>query len=559
MAFSADKERILLIRDGVEIMLPELSCLSPDRATRLAWFDRQSQKFELNDNRAERWLEILGARPAEDEEVEPLVSEIRLTPLFVAGSITNHLRGETINISSLVPSDIRYYDRLVGELNGQIDLKGFVTTTAIPRIRASVQRQPFDGLKRAFLLSSHPSLVQAIPLNEIPRKEVRRFYNWLEDSGDRISQLGGLECGLTHLDTFPELEASLVKMMQGFLADDPEAPEGRPTLLCSLIVMVEGELARIGIAKQRPPFWRRLAAIAHASVVEREMLAGGMLAPPAFNEWAMESRGQPYYMQAFIDLRREPRWLPDFVLPSQLKAEFIGRIAGAAYANAAKIQTAELKALLSEQNSGSIQSQVIFPYSYLPGPLEGGVESMVEMPAEIESELRKGLEADELTPKSFVRLVNSTLIFRFGPQLAQLAAESLRRAKHQLRQVRAQDETFHLLCGLATVAAVTRSSELAEEVRILVRGVRRQAGMDIAPEDAMRIGMIAAAAHSDNSKWCKFVGDWLTELAFEDMTREKAIILMQHIRLLCQLEPHLWETCGRAEAASRAFAESQAA
>jgi hypothetical protein len=559
VAFSESKERMVLVREDVEITLPDFRCLSPDAAKRLAWFDREAKKFELNDSHAEKWREILSTRPVEDEEVDPLLSEIRLTPLYVAGAIANHLRGANVNISSLVPSDIRYYDRLVGDPNGQTDLKGFVAATASQHVRTLIQRQPFDGLKRALLLSSQSSLVQAIALNEVSREDVFRIYKWLEESGDRISQLGGIECGLAHLDAFPELEASLIKIVKHFLADDPENVAGRPTLLCSLIVMVEGELARIGIARRRPPFWRRLATIAHASVVEREIIAAGIQPPPAFNEWAMQNRGQLYYLQSFIDLRSEPRWLPDFVLPDQLKAECIGRIAGAAHANTAKIQIAELRELLSGQGSGGIQSQLKFPFAFLPGPLEGGVESIAEMPGQIEEELRKGLGADELTPKSFAALVNSALIFRIGPQLAELAAQALRQAKHQLRQVRAQDEAFSLLSGLATVAAVTRSHELSEEVRILVRVVRRRPGIDIAPENAMRIAMIAAAACSHHSKWCEFVGDWLTELAFENMTREAVVILRQRIHVLCHLEPHLWETCARAEAACTAFVASRAA
>ena len=446
----------------------------------------------------------------------------------------------------------------MGDPNDKTELKGFVEDAAATRIQHWLKRDPIEGMKRAFLLSSHMLFVQAINLKDVPREQVLQFFNWLAKSGDRISQLGAIECGLTCLDILPELEAELVKMVQAFLSDDPDNKDGRPSLLSSLIVMVEGELARLGIAKRRPPFWRRLATIAHASVMERQILAAG-IPPSTFLDWAMQSRGELYYLQSFIDLRREPRWLPDFVLPHQLKAECVGRIAGAGISNAAKIQTPDLKALLSEPDGGAIKSQLNFPFAFLPGPLEGGIESIVEMPPEIEADLRKGLEAEELTAKSFISLVNSPLIFRIGPQLSQLAAQALRRAQYQLRQTRAQNDTFSLLSGLATVAAATRSSELAEEVRVLVRVVRRTPGIDIAPEDAMRIAMIAAAAFNDIGKWCQFVGDWLTELAFENMSREKAAILQQHIRVLCQLEPNLWETCARAEAASSAYVQSTVA
>ena len=378
-------------------------------------------------------------------------------------------------------------------------------------------RQPLEGLKHALLLSSQPSLIQAINLESVPRDDVLRVYKWLEESGDRISQLGGIERGLAYLDLIPELESSLINIIQYFLDDDPNNVASRPTLLSSLIVMVEGEVARTGIAKGRPPFWRRLATIAHASALEREFIAIGMPSSE-FNEWVMQSRGQLFYLQTYIDLRSEPRWLPDFVLPGQLKAECIGRIAFAAHQNAEKIQTPELKALLFAKEPRSVQGQLSVPFSAMPGPLEGGLEASVVMPSDFELELGAELDTVELTPKTFAKLVNSALFFQISPQLAELAAKALRSARYQIRQIGPQDQAFSLLGGLATVAAVTGSSELADDVRNLARVIRGRPSIDIAPEDLMRIAMVAAAGYREIDKWCNYVGDCLTELAFQDMT-----------------------------------------
>jgi hypothetical protein len=258
-------------------------------------------------------------------------------------------------------------------------------------------------------------------------------------------------------------------------------------------------------------------------------------------------------------MRREPPWNPDFVLPEQLNAEFIGRIIGAAHPNTPKVKSSGLRELLTGSDANGLQSRLNFPFSFLPGPLEGGVESVTEMPSDVEEKLRSDLQEAELTPRSFVSLVNSALIFRIGPSLAQLAAEGLRRVKHQLRQIKSQDEAFSLLSGLATVASVTRSADLADEVRILMRVVRRRPGIEIAQENAMRIALVAAAANPDLTKWCKFVGDCMAEFAFEDVSTDEALGLRHHIHVLRQLEPQLWVTTGRADAAICAFIESAAA
>ena len=103
----------------------------------------------------------------------------------------------------------------------------------------------------------------------------------------------------------------------------------------------------------------------------------------------------------------------------------------------------------------------------------------MDMPSDIETNLKQALESEEPTGDDFISLVNSPLIFKVGPQLAQLAAQALRRAKYQLRNMKNQSDAFSLLSGLAMVAAVTRSAELADEVRILVRVFRRKPGTDI--------------------------------------------------------------------------------
>jgi len=557
VSFDEEKKRISITREGASFFIPDFSCLHPESTKRLAWFDQEAMKHRVNDKRIGEWRTILMSRVIDDEEVDPLLSEFRLAPLYVAAAIVNQLRKQTVSVSSLVPSDVRYYDRLVGEPPSDVGLKEYFEASTSPRIKALMKQGTIEGLKDALLFSSHLWGPQAISLNDVPRETVLGFYQWLETGGDRFSQLGGIECGLAHLDVFPELEAVLERLVRLFLSDQPADKEGRLNLLCSLIVLVEGELARTGIFRQRTPYWRRLASIAHASVLERAITSVNML-PSDFTTWAMQNRGQLYYLQTFVDMRREPRWNPDFVLPEQLNAEFIGRIIGASHPNTPKVKSSELRELLTGSVANGLQSRLTFPFTFLPGALEGGVESVTEMPSDVEEKLRADLQEAELTPRSFVSLVTA-LIFRIGPSLAQLAAEGLRRVKHQLRQIKSQDEAFSLLSGLATVASVTRSADLADEVRILMRVVRRRPGIEITQENAMRIALVAAAANPNLTKWCKFVGDCMAEFAFEDVSTDEALGLRHHIHVLRQLEPQLWVTTGRADAAISAFIESAAA
>lgn len=546
---------VIVSREGVVVSLAGLACVSPDVNARIEWFDRESTKCRIIDDRTGKWREVLAERPLEDEEVGLLLDEFRLTPAHSAATIRERLRNRNFNAADLVPADLRYFDRLVGEPPDETSVHVFISSVLASHLRALVEQNACEGLKAALLLSSHPLVSEVVDLKTVPHEEVLAVFQWLTDRGDRISQVGAIECGLRHLDTFPEIEPSLTAMTRTIGADDLEDPLGRHRLLSGLVALVEGEIVRRSIVRLRPPFWRRMASIAHAALIEREVLAAN-LETTNVADWALESGGALYYMQTLIDLRREPRWFPDLISPQQLKAEFVGRIAGAAERYRKNVRDGELSSLLWGDDSGSIQSQKVFPSAFLPGPLEGGTEAVIDIPAELETSIRTSLEAEELTAESFFGLVNSSLIFRIGSQLSELAAQGLRRVGYQLRKVSANDDPFSLLNGLATVSAVTRSKALADEVRILSRAARRRAGNNLTPEAIARIALVAAAANNDLTAWSNFVGDWLTELAFADMTREQALALQGDLYRLLHVEPVLWETCGRAEAALSAFVGS---
>lgn len=531
-----------------------LECLSPDRAARLDWFERQAKSFGIDNVAAGKWRSVLAARPCDDEEVEELITEFRLTPRWFAATLLQNagIPGEEADlpVSSLVPDKQRYYFRLAGS-PAEKDLLSFVKSDLSQHIERLLEGWGVDGASLALLLSAHPAVPQEIRLNNLPKNEVIELFKWLVGHGDRISRLGAIELGLAHLNSFPELEPFITKMVQGFV-DEDAGEKGRLAQLAGLIVLVDGELARTGILRRHQPYWRRLAAIAHASLLERELLRRGAKLRE-FSTWAFENRGQLFFLQNNADLRLEPRWLPDFLSPDQLKAEFVGRISAAVIANEAKIKSPELRALAFDKG-GPLQSLIVFPAPFLPGPLEGAVEAILPMPAKIEKEVYEDLNAEVVTPRSFARLVNCALIFKLGPQMADLAAEALRRAKYQLRDMGANMPAFSLLHGLAIVAAVTRSKALAAEVRALVRVARRRTGSTIELGDTLRIALMAAGACSDIDEWCTFLGEWLTELSYEDMDRPNVKTLWSHIRGLCEIERRLWGTCARAEAACAGLA-----
>jgi len=547
----AGRRRILLSQEKRRLFLPVCSmALSQDLSDRLACFEQESEDVNFPEQSISIWREKLSSGPLTDDEFSLLEKELKETPIRVLDAISSDLESRTFSFSSCVPNSTSYYHQLVGMYQEGLNLEEYVQTAAKEHIQKLMSWRPYDGFLYALLLSSHSSTVSAINIEQLEERDLINAYKWLQENGDLFSKLGAVEIGLSVLDKRPKIEPYLKGIIEQIRDDNPDGEQSRFGLLSALIIVVDGELSRTKLLRGKSPFWRRLASISQASLVERCTI--GLHGDNAkFSKWALDARGQPFYMQNMTDLRLEPRWVPEYISSRQLKAEFICRIINSAERNDSKIKSSNIRELLFGEGDKSLRVLIEFPYSYLPGPLEGGVDSQNIVPDELVQSIKEQLSELVLQPSSFTVLMNSALIYRLDSEQAKLAVKALRAAKHQLRNVGNKELLFSILSGLATVAAVTRSVELADELVILARRSRAcdTTGNKLSAEESLWIGLTVAAVHSDLDDWCHFLGEWITELAFLPLHRNEMERLHSHVEQLCHIVPELWHTCGRAEAA----------
>ena len=76
---------------------------------------------------------------------------------------------------------------------------------------------------------------------------------------------------------------------------------------------------------------------------------------------------------------------------------------------------------------------------------------------------------------------------------------------------------------------------------------------DLSIEEVIQIALVVATNHSELSDWVEFVGEWFTELAFDELEGQDGAVLRSRLRALCHSVPELWITCGRADAALSAY------
>lgn len=535
------------------LLLPEFWMLFEDAGARLSNFKRVAMDLNLPAASRSYWAKRLEASPLDDGEVDELLDDIKETPVHVIERITAEVEKGHSSFESLAPRSARYFDRLAGECVQEAVLKSYVQNELRTHLSGLVSWKMAEGIKLALLLSAHSSIPPEIDLDQVSQHELEAIFEEVERNGDRLSQLGAIELGLSVFDQHPQLESAIVGMIEQIRDDDADSPNSRFRLLSALAVLVEGEVSRAKTLPNKPPFWRRLATIAQASLIER-CICSHPVDVETLTEWANAGRGQQFYLQTLCDLRLEPKWIPDFISPEQLKAEFVGRIANAGQLHKDKITSRMIRDLTLTKAKGSIKGQVHFPMPFFPGPLEGSTTSEIQMPSDLASSIDEALSQESIDGKSFVGLINSALIFKLDSKFADQAVQALQRARHYLKQGADSGTLFHLLSGLASVAAVTRSSQLAEELRILIRRSKVAGAVDVSVDNLFRIGMVAAASHPELEDWCAYVGEWCTELAYSDLSRDEAIRLHSHVKCLCSIVPELWTTLGRGEAALASLA-----
>ena len=534
------------------IFPPYFVTLSPDENVRLRSLDESASEVNLPRSASDSWRNILAERALEDEEVLAYCNEFLNTPVKKAHSISAEISRGQIDISSLVPPSRGYFERLVGAYDGSTSIAEYAAGSGRMLLGQLSAWKPYDGFLFSLLLSSHSSMTDEINVDKLGSEDLVRAFDFLNKHGDRLSQLGAIDVGLRVLPERPEIEQTLIRLIEQIRDDDVDGRKSGFKLLSALFHLVDGELSRIRLLSSEPPFYRRLAALSQAALIHRQIV-NSAIDTDRFSEWASINRGWQHYLQSLADMRLEPQWNPNFSAAPQMKAEFFGRIIKTAKKYEGNIKDSELFELILATNPESLHSLGDFFYPYLSGPLEGSEEAKNILPAELAEIIESQLSEEKMAPSSFIALVNSALIFRIGEDKAELAAKGLKLAQYRLWNIASKEELFAVLNGLATVAAISRSLALADELRILVRKYKHDAEFSLSIREAVEICLVAAASRTDFSEWCKFIGDWVTELAFGDLSGNDGEVLFSYIRCLCHAVPELWSSCSRADAALAAL------
>jgi len=542
-----DPQGIVLRSKRRRIINVHLALLCTSKAVRLNVFRREAERVGLPKTDQERWEAVLAIRSPDDDELDAIQNDLSTTPLAVEEVIRESFVEEHVSLAQAIPNSALYYDRLVGVCSEGDDFEGYIAAGLHQHLQGLSAWDPSRGYRQMLLLAWHPTLSSIIAAHAPQDDQVASIWNDLAKKGEILSIAASIETGFGIAESDATLRGPLGRLIAAFLSATPVANVDPYQLLSSFIMLVYGEISNTRALAAKPPCWRRLAAIAHATVMTRcASRAGKDLTH--FSEWASGARLDHFLVQCLVDLREEPRWLAEYVLPKQLASELQGRVWSAAQNKAALVEKWRWKAVLLADKPGSLRGRINFAQICLPGPLEGNSKPLVEIPDSNLAAMRASFADPTPKVEAFSALANMGAIFRIPNDLLDLAAEALDRTNYYLCPVDSE-QLGPLLIGLASVAAATRNQKLADALCTLLRNYRRFHPTELDVDAVFEVGLVACASRAAFADWCGCIGVFMTDLAFQQFTREEAVRLHSKVLVLCNLVPELWASCGQAEAA----------
>lgn len=247
-------------------------------------------------------------------------------PENFATSLREAASKKTLSRADFLPSQTTHWENLTARRLSSEILSEFATN------ELAVQRKAHfaGGLTGAFdivsLTFGDPELVPVGTLRSFGAEQVITALRHLLQFNDPFALTGAFDICADRALTEPQFVALGDELLDRILSDRKRLL-GELTTFAAAFVFAVAFLAEHQTLRLQPVFWRRLAAVSHASLVTR------VLGPGTDDDedrsllnWAMRISGKAYYLSVMNDFDHEPRWRPDWINQNFVAADIYGRL-----------------------------------------------------------------------------------------------------------------------------------------------------------------------------------------------------------------------------------------
>lgn len=113
-------------------LLDHYSALADDRKVRIAWFELNAEKNGFNGSAYQTWRDLLYNRAPNNQEFINLTADCEQTPIAFYRNLQTSIKEGEVNLATLVPNGLKYYQRLVGPVGLATTVADYIETGAKP-------------------------------------------------------------------------------------------------------------------------------------------------------------------------------------------------------------------------------------------------------------------------------------------------------------------------------------------------------------------------------------------------------------------------------------------
>lgn len=487
--------------DARPLVFRDVEYMAPEAETRLEHFRARCSDAGVDIDALADVAALLSQRPLSPGELEETQMRFDRYPLPLYDKLCADIGDGQSALSDLFPGQFSYYQSLVGDPGEATGIAAF----AANRPARNVDNARYDVcLKLDLLLSAHSSTIPTVLVAAAEGPELKQFIAENAATLDVWSLTGLIEALAARKDVLDVFSGELQRLLELFeTAVDKNGD--RLQMTAALCKVADNRIRRLAPDESLPPNWRRMAAIAHAALIERAVLSTG--APIGQFTERMESLDGFYNPACVVDMRREPRWASFLMVDHQLRQELIGRVL---YAWSIHIESSEsmsaAEGIFKPLIDGLLLQRKMIAAS-APGPLEGNVDPM-EIPQGLSDDLM-GLLEDDSKPRleTWLFVAAAGAVGILPARIQEMVRAQLENEGRSAFSGSDEQEIAEVVLRLAHLAAASRDTPLAKAVVKLCRDLSPDSEVGISASVCLYLSLVATAAYSELEAWREeFIG-----------------------------------------------------
>jgi hypothetical protein len=524
--------------NGGRFAFGDVDLIAKGKSTRVSALRRVFSEGHLTQREEASWFALVKKEPLSDAKYAELMDCLHKTPERFAASVA---KPQTLSPAIMVPTDLAYFERFVGPIPDQTTFEGYLKGDLAAFQQELIGRGAND-LRKLALSGISQRLIPLEALRSFSAKQIAA----LLDASDPFTLVFGFElCRDRLAEGGRSFEALGTKFLQRLFSDDAWLKERCEIFAaCAVVTMVH--LRPPANTSSVPLYWYRLAVFAHAG-----LLADTLKSLPkteGFLKWAIENFGGSYTWHTAVDAREEPRWESDWIDPTALKSDLIGRCANALWT----LPEAKRPKLWSTLISQALDSVTPSWAAFFPGPLDGFLPVGLSQQRKADVKKVKSL----LKKRSSFKQAPGLMMIAYGGGIdASLTKEILRLLEGSSQQLSKLSTAHQILRCCAYIAATTKDTKLASAVinwclRLVTAETPANAILAL-----MLVAIRGCAAHGNTAAYYMECGNVASRFAYATSS-SAALDVRSTLEELGHRDPKFIAALGQAMAVLEAMAVS---